>query len=100
MATGDDTQPLAADATAPAGDEPRRAGLPHPTWDRYAVLAFVGEGGMGRVYKGWDPRLQRPVALKFLGSGGRHGLARFFREAQLQARIEHPCICKVYEVGE
>jgi eukaryotic-like serine/threonine-protein kinase len=100
MASGDDTQPLAADATVPLDEAARRAAMPHASWERYAVLAFVGEGGMGRVYKGWDPRLQRPVALKFLGSGGRTGLARFFREAQLQARIEHPSICKVYEVGE
>jgi eukaryotic-like serine/threonine-protein kinase len=68
-------------------------------WERYAVLSLLGEGGMGRVYRGFDPRLQRPIALKVLGRA--HGAERrFLREARLQARIVHENVCKVYEVGE
>src|SRR5262245_37502500 len=85
---------------APPAEESPAAGMPHAGWDRYAVLAFLGEGGMGRVYRGFDPRLRRDVALKFLGGKQAALAGRFAREARLMARIDHPAICKVYEVGE
>ncbi|AKT42170.1 protein kinase domain-containing protein [Chondromyces crocatus] len=69
-------------------------------WDRYAVLGLVGEGGMGAVYKARDPRLNRLVALKFLRSSDSGLVEHFFREARAQAQIDHPNVCKVYEVGE
>ncbi|EYF08353.1 protein kinase domain-containing protein [Chondromyces apiculatus] len=69
-------------------------------WDRYEVMGMVGEGGMGAVYKARDPRLNRLIALKFLRSHDVGLVEHFFREAQAQARIDHPNVCKVYEVGE
>ena len=77
-------------------------------WDRYEVQAVLGAGGMGAVYRARDPRLDRMVALKIIHprlgqDDDTHGdgvVRRFLREARLQASLEHPHICKVYEIGE
>lgn len=74
--------------------------LPVSNWDRYELLELLGEGGMGRVYRAKDLRLQRIVALKFIRGDDPEMLQRFLYEAQAQARIEHENICKIYEVGE
>lgn len=66
----------------------------------YQILEFLGEGGMAQVFKAYDPVLKRHVALKFLRVGDANWRERFLREAKAQARIEHPNVCKVYEVGE
>ncbi len=71
-----------------------------PEWRQYRNLRFVGEGGMGRIYKGFDGTLRRVVALKFLRRTDSQFITRFMHEAQLQAGLEHPNICRVYEVGE
>ncbi|MCE1230106.1 MAG: protein kinase [Firmicutes bacterium] len=71
-----------------------------PSWKQYRALRFIAEGGMGRVFKAFDPRLNRMVALKFLRRDGQESHARFMLEAQSQAKVEHPNICRVYEVGE
>ena len=55
---------------------------------------------MGEVWYGWDSQLNRPVALKFLKYDDPDELARFQREAQTAARLNHPNIGAVYEVGE
>jgi len=70
---------------------------------RYRVLSDIGHGGMGRVTLAEDTELNRRVALKFLahsGIGDRSTSRRLMREAQAAARLDHPFICKVYEVGE
>jgi eukaryotic-like serine/threonine-protein kinase len=74
--------------------------LPVKEWDRYEIIEFLGEGGMGRVYKAFDPRLKRFVALKFIRGEAPTLIQRFMREAQSQASIEHENVCKVYEAGE
>ncbi len=66
--------------------------------ERYQKAVFLGQGGMGQVYKAYDPRLNRFVALKFIHNGASD--ERFLKEAQLQARVEHENICKVYEVDK
>ncbi len=71
-----------------------------PAWRQYRNLRFVAEGGMGRVFRAWDPSLKRAVALKFLRRDDPDLLRRFVLEAQHQARVEHPHIGRVYEVGE
>ncbi len=73
---------------------------PAPGWDRYAVVDFVGEGGMGVVYRAIDRQLRRTVAIKFLRSRDPTEIARFQREARAQARIDHEHVCRVFEVGE
>ncbi|HSF43995.1 MAG TPA: protein kinase, partial [Thermoanaerobaculia bacterium] len=94
---------------------PLRAGRPDPPlehllfppdlrflagWTRYRIERFVGSGGMGSVYKAFDPTLGRAVALKFLHRNEPKLTERFLREARSQARVDHPNVCRVYEVGE
>jgi serine/threonine-protein kinase len=69
-------------------------------WARFEKLEVLGEGGMGRIFKATDPRLQRDVALKLLRRDEPDLIRRFLQEAQLQARVDHPNVCRVYEVGE
>ncbi len=82
-----------------------QSGLRRPPvsdWDRYHIEGFLGAGGMGSVFKARDPRLGRFVALKFLRDGDAlpEQRRRFDREARAQARLDHPNICKIFEVGE
>ncbi|WP_437677328.1 protein kinase domain-containing protein [Sorangium sp. So ce131] len=74
--------------------------FPIRDWDRYECLSLIGRGGMGAVYKARDPRLQRYVALKLIRDNDPELVQRLIWEAQAQARVEHPNVCKVYEVGE
>ncbi len=74
--------------------------FPVKKWERYEFISLIGQGGMGKVYKALDPKLQRYVALKFILSKNAKSIDRFFQEAKSQAKIDHHHICKVYEVGE
>src|SRR5436190_14376796 len=56
-----------------------------PSIPHYDVVAFIGQGGMGRVFKAIDQRLQRPVALKLIRGDDRVLVERFLREARAQA---------------
>src|ERR1700742_3600679 len=65
----------------------------------YTVVAPLGAGGMGEVYRATDSRLKRQVAVKILPSGvaaDPERLARFQREAEVLASLNHPCIAAVY----
>jgi serine/threonine protein kinase len=70
---------------------------------RYLVLSTLGAGGMGVVFAAYDPQLDRKVALKVLranlGSNAKEARARLKREAQAIARLSHPNVVGVYEVG-
>ena len=69
----------------------------------YQVQSSVGEGGMARVYKAYHPRLRREVAIKVIHSqvADREGFqARFEREAQVIASLQHPNIVSIYDFGE
>lgn len=69
----------------------------------YEILGVLGHGGMGIVYEARQPQLGRTVALKMILSGNRPHEAdhfRFEREAQTIARLHHPNIVQIYEVGE
>ncbi len=64
---------------------------------------MIGQGGMARVYYGWDERLQRPVAIKVIGEAYRSDPAfveRFLREARTVASLQHPNILQIYNSGE
>src|SRR3984893_18646317 len=68
----------------------------------YEILAPIGKGGMGEVYKARDPRLHRDVAIKVLPQAFATEAARerFEREARAASALNHPNICAVYDVGE
>src|SRR6478672_1363829 len=69
---------------------------------RYAVTGTLGEGGMGVVYAAFDDRLGRPVAIKMIKAAVSEPAARdrFQREARSAAKVNHPGICQLYEIGE
>lgn len=66
---------------------------------KYHTAVPIGRGGMGEVLRAWDPTLNRHVALKLLRSDDPELEERMLREARLQARVSHPNVCPVYEVG-
>jgi serine/threonine-protein kinase len=73
------------------------------TIDNYKVVAILGEGGMGIVYKAFDLKLERFVALKILSPQAftnPNFIARFKREAKNQAKLTHPNIVPVYGFTE
>jgi Tol biopolymer transport system component/predicted Ser/Thr protein kinase len=72
------------------------------TISHYKILKKIGQGGMGEVYLAEDTRLQRKVAVKVLpaaATSNPEGLARFEREAQTAAALNHPNIATIYDVG-
>ena len=62
----------------------------------YEILALIGKGGMGEVYRARDPRLNRDVAIKVSAA---QFTERFEREAKAIAALNHPNICQIYDVG-
>ncbi len=97
--TGDRVRPAREDTEA-------EAHLPRGTLvGRYVVLDVLGEGGMGVVYRAFDPELDRMVAVKLLQAkpGGSQsaagGQAWLLREAQALARLSHPNVVAVHDVG-
>jgi serine/threonine protein kinase/Tol biopolymer transport system component len=62
----------------------------------YEIVALIGKGGMGEVYRAHDPRLGRDVAIKF---SNEEFSERFEREARAVAALNHPNICHLYDVG-
>ncbi|MCY1004395.1 serine/threonine-protein kinase [Nannocystis pusilla] len=96
------------DTPAPASERGRRAesdGDAGPAKiGRFVVLRKLGEGGMGVVYSAYDEQLERKVALKLLrgeirGQQQSVGQARLLREAQAMAKLSHPNVAQVYDVG-
>jgi eukaryotic-like serine/threonine-protein kinase len=97
----------AADPDETATLDPERAGKPREAppfpiarWDRYEAVRFLGSGGMGKVFLARDRKLGREVAIKLVHGNNPAHTARLLAEARAQARVDHPRVCKVYEVGE
>src|SRR5215510_3066638 len=77
--------------------------IPAETIAHYRILAPIGAGGMGAVYKAYDNKLHRIVALKVLPPeyvSQQDRRRRFFQEARAASALTHPHILTVYEVGE
>lgn len=86
---------------APSAAGPDTAEL-HPrgsVFGRYVLLELVGAGGMGRVYAAFDPKLDRKVALKLVWDEAAAARAGIEREARLAARLQHPNVIAIYDVG-
>src|SRR5215831_7531753 len=69
----------------------------------YEILSLLGAGGMGEVYLAHDPRLDRRVAIKVLPAhlaADAEARERLRREALAAAALDHPFICKIFEVAE
>lgn len=103
-----DTVMLGRPSTHPGGtlvlDDPT---LQLPTLGRYRLDKVLGQGAMGTVYLGHDPKISRQVAIKtlalaeaFEGEALVEAKARFFREAETAGRLAHPGIVTIYDAGE
>ncbi|HVU51219.1 MAG TPA: serine/threonine-protein kinase, partial [Polyangia bacterium] len=66
---------------------------------RFVLIGLLGRGGMGEVYAAYDPELDRKVAVKILRGRSADGEARLLREAQAIAKLQHPNVVVVYDVG-
>ena len=92
------------DPTLPLGDSPSpSAGMPEARdqWGPFRLLARVGSGGFGEVYRAWDPNLEREVALKLLlpgAVGGDEEYKAMLREARAMASVQHENIVHVYGI--
>ena len=74
--------------------------------DRYTIEAPIGEGGMGRVYRAYDERLDRRVAVKIVAADSAaigddsEAKKRLLREARAASKLDHPNVVAVFDVGE
>lgn len=95
------TRQLATEPEGPEDDEPVDLD-PAARIGRYVVIGRLGRGGMGEVVAAYDPDLDRRVALKLIGGGKRASegaRARLVREAQALAKLSHPNVVGVFDVG-
>ncbi|HWB82378.1 MAG TPA: serine/threonine-protein kinase, partial [Nannocystaceae bacterium] len=100
------TVPRAAEtldaAVEPRNDDDDRARIvPGTRLDRYYVTGLLGRGGMGEVYRGYDPELDRHLAIKLIRAGTSSATSRaaLAREARSLAKLSHPNVVAIYDVG-
>ncbi|HYF63861.1 MAG TPA: protein kinase [Herpetosiphonaceae bacterium] len=105
-AAGDSSQPAAAplapDPSTPPPFNPDE-NLIGQQLDSYQIETLLGRGGMANIYRGVDVRLKRTVAIKVIDTPFRSDsdyAARFYREAQTIAQLEHPNIVRLYQYGD
>lgn len=67
---------------------------------RYSIVKAIGHGGMGSLYLAWDAKLERQIAIKVLKEDDQDLRERFAREAKSAARLRHPHIVTIFELGE
>lgn len=101
-ADGSRTEPGASPQPGRAARQPTPAIGPGDCLGRYTIERLIGAGGMGRVFAAVDPELGRAVAIKLIRperSSAPSARARLLREAQAMARLHHPNVVTVYDVG-
>ncbi len=96
--------PARASVPSGGGEAACRPGLAEsvPHVGRFRIVGPLGSGAFATVYRAFDPRLQRDVALKVLNAGvveGSRAAARFLAEARAMARLDHPRIVAIHEAG-
>src|SRR5262249_39958008 len=96
-----------ANPPATLGTEPVAAREPlsdaHPNIPGFEILGVLGWGGLGVVYRAWQQRLNRMIALKMVRAGAQASsrvLARFRVEAEAVARLQHPNVVQIHQVGQ
>jgi len=97
-------EPIAPDSwlgpTADVDPELDLGGVEELAWERYEDVSVIATGGAGLVFRAFDPKLARRVALKVLKRTSPENAGRLLEEARAQAGVEHPNVCKIFEVGE
>lgn len=87
--------------TTPSASTPQPSPPPSASrFGRYVIIDTVGMGGMGVVYRAYDPKLDRKVAVKLLLPGRASRQERLVREAKAMARMSHPNVVPIHDVGE
>ncbi len=98
---GTDPTHAARPATAPTEAGSPAAPAVRPSLPSYELGELIGSGGMGEVLLARDPRVGRDIAVKRMrAAGDAEATSRFIREARIQARLEHPAIVPVHEIGQ
>src|SRR5262245_7133663 len=98
LAAHDAAEQEDVDLAASAADEPFAPGDTFA--GRYRMVARLGQGGMGDVWRADDLVLGMPVALKLLHAAGAAGRALLLNEVRLARRVTHPSVCRVFDIGE
>ena len=99
----DDLTRTAASSTPVRAGSGARFGPGDILGGRYRIVALLGKGGMGEVYRADDLTLDQPVALKFLPEAWARNpdaIARFRNEVRVARQVSHPNVCRVYDLGE
>lgn len=103
--SGEDPDPTAVrpDTSPPSSGRKSRFTPGMVLAERYRIVAPLGKGGMGEVYRAEDLKLGQQVALKFLPRKvGRNpsGLARLYEEVRIGRQVSHPNVCRLYDIGD
>src|SRR5207244_3346175 len=88
-----------ADTSATSSQPRDIARASRPSLPGYSMADVIGRGGMGEIMLARDERIGRDVAIKRMRRDAPEAIERFLREARIQARLEHPAIVPVHEIG-
>src|SRR4249919_1874690 len=93
--TTDSEQSALQTLDVPSGETSGSFKLTKASFGHYEIVGELGAGGMGVVYKAYDPNLKRFAALKLIRTDNPDHAMRFVQEARAQARVQHENVCRV-----